>query len=177
MHTELRALKRSEYDQQQREKERLALQQRRDLDELKQRREQEAIAQIRQQRHTFRSRPIKHYKPVEVKPSEKPLTEPVSPQLGTSLLFMHSVSHHNQQQQQNHEALGHTVGRLKSATSLLSLQHFHNDKDNVKLSQPKKHNGSMRCFDDAAKASGSSSTKARTTSHENLNAHNNGFKF
>ena len=102
MHTELRALKRSEYDQQQKEKERMAMLLRRDLEEEKMRRQQEEIQKIRSQRHTFRSRPIKQYKAVEVKPSTKPLTEPKSPQLGTSL---------NQS------------SRLKSATSMLSLQY------------------------------------------------------
>lgn len=83
LHTELRALKRNEFDQSLKEKERMAILLRRELEEEKMKKQQEEIQKIRAQRN-FRSRPIKHYKPVEVKPSEKPLTEPRSPQLGVS---------------------------------------------------------------------------------------------
>ena len=83
LHTELRALKRNEFDQSLKEKERMAILLRRELEEEKTRKQQVEIQKIRAQRN-FRSRPIKHYKAIEVKPSEKPLTEPRSPQLGVS---------------------------------------------------------------------------------------------
>jgi hypothetical protein len=118
MHSELRALKRNEYDQQQKEKERQAMAMRRDLDAAKMKKQQEEIQKIRNQRHTFRSRPIKHYKPIEVKSSEKPLTEPKSPNLSTS---QQNISQLPPQAQSNRPLQARQ--RLKSASSMLSL-HF-----------------------------------------------------
>jgi len=46
------------------------------------RKQQEEIQKIRSQR-TFRSQPIKHYNAVEIKPSNKPLTEAKSPNIGS----------------------------------------------------------------------------------------------
>lgn len=83
LHTELRALKRQEYDQSMKEKEKLAQQMKHDLDLARLKKQQEEIQKIRMQR-TFRSNPIKHYKPVDIKPSERPLTEPKSPHLSVS---------------------------------------------------------------------------------------------
>ena len=167
MHTELRAQKRSEYDQHQKEKERQALMLRRDMEEEKMRRQQEEIQKIRMQRHTFRSRPIKHYKPVEVKPSEKPLTEPISPQLGTSLSTSSHISHisHNGRQQSR--------SRLKSASSMLSLHNFDSIADNNSVSNnlssgPKMRaqNGSLSCLN----TNSNSNRNDLIKSNENLNS-------
>jgi hypothetical protein len=84
LHTELRALRRNEFEQQLKEKERMAVLKRRDLEMEKMRKQQEEINRLRSQL-TFKSNPIKQYKPVEVKPSEKPLTEPRSPQFNASM--------------------------------------------------------------------------------------------
>jgi hypothetical protein len=78
LHTELRALKRNEFEQQLKEKERIAVLKRRDLELEKMRRQHEEIQKLRAQSH-FKSNPIKHYRPVELKPSERPLTSPKSP--------------------------------------------------------------------------------------------------
>jgi len=86
LHTELRALKRQEYEQSMKEKEKMAIQMKHDLDSERLKKQQEEIQKIRIQR-TFRSQPIKHYKPIELKPSEKPLTDPKSPNL--------TGNHHN----------------------------------------------------------------------------------
>jgi hypothetical protein len=86
LHTELRALKRQEYDQSMKEKEKMAIQVKQDLDSERLKKEQEEIQKIRMQR-TFRTQPIKHYKPIEIKHSEKPLTDPKSPNL--------TVNHHH----------------------------------------------------------------------------------
>jgi len=40
----------------------------------------------------FRSNPIKHYKPVTLKPSDKSLTEPKSPNLSTSIARLNELS-------------------------------------------------------------------------------------
>jgi hypothetical protein len=153
MHTELRAQKRNEYDQHQKEKERQALLLRRDMEEEKMRRQQEEIQKIRMQRHTFRSRPIKYYKPVEVKPSEKPLTEPISPQLGTSLStsshIIHQTSHFNNTASniRHHNS----TSKLKSASSMLSL-HNYDMTDDINLNnlslgpKVKAQNGSLNCL-------------------------------
>lgn len=82
LHTELRAQKRLEFEQSIREKERLAAQQRLVYEQEKQRQEQELIQRLRN-KSTFKSQPIRHYRPVEVKPSEKPLTSPKSPHIGS----------------------------------------------------------------------------------------------
>jgi len=84
LHTELRALRRNEFEQQLKEKERMAMLKRRDLEMDKMRKQQEEINRLRSQ-IIFKSNPIKQYKPVEVKPSEKPLTEPRSPLFNASM--------------------------------------------------------------------------------------------
>jgi hypothetical protein len=91
LHTELRALKRQEYDHNMKEKEKIALQMKQELDIERLKKQQEEIQKIRMQR-TFRSNPIKHYKPVELKPSDKPLTEPKSPQLSVSTTKLANLS-------------------------------------------------------------------------------------
>lgn len=79
LHTEMRALKRNEYDQHMKERERMANLIRQDMEQEKMRKQQEEIQKLRI-KNTFKSNPIKHYKPVELKPSEKQLTSPRSPQ-------------------------------------------------------------------------------------------------
>lgn len=79
LHTELRALKRNEYESQMKERERMANLKKQDLEQEKMKKQQEEIQKLRL-KNTFKSNPIKHFKPVEVKPSERPLTEPKSPQ-------------------------------------------------------------------------------------------------
>lgn len=91
LHTEMRAQKRMEFEQVMREKERLAAQQRLALEQERQRQEQETVQRLRST-STFRSQPIKHYKPVEIKPSEKPLTSPKSPHLATLTCHHHNYS-------------------------------------------------------------------------------------
>lgn len=83
LHTELRALKRLEYESQIKERERTASQVRLDLEREKIKKQLEEIKKLRSQ-SIVRSNPIKQYKPVEVKPSAKPLTNPISPNLGIS---------------------------------------------------------------------------------------------
>lgn len=154
MHTELRALKRSEYDQQQKEKERHALMLRREHEEEKQRRQMEEIQKIRMQRHTFRSQPIKHYAPVEVKPSEKPLTEPVSPRLGSAISSsnihsMHNLSHQSYNiNNNNNNATNQRT--LKSATSAVSLNNVGIEAGHLEETNSRQVN-------------------TRTASHEHLN--------
>ncbi|RMZ95970.1 targeting for Xklp2 [Brachionus plicatilis] len=79
LHTELRAIKRTEYDNQLKERERMAYLKKKDLEQEKMKKQHEEIQKLRV-KNTFKSNPIKHFKPVEVKPSERPLTEPKSPQ-------------------------------------------------------------------------------------------------
>lgn len=80
LRTELRAQQRQEYDQSVKEKERQANLQRQAYEQEKARKQEEEHQRIRT-KSTFKAQPIKHYKPVEVKPSELPLTEPHSPPL------------------------------------------------------------------------------------------------
>lgn len=175
MHTELRAQKRSEYDQQQKEKERQALLLRRDMEEEKMRRQQEEIQKIRMQRHTFRSRPIKHYKPVEVKPSEKPLTEPISPQLGTSLSTSSHISH---QTSHYNTSRHHSTSRLKSASSMLSLHNFDSTNENNVASNNLNAGSKMRAQNESLGClnmnSNSNKRRELVKSDENLNRE---FKF
>jgi len=179
MHTELRAQKRSEYDQHQKEKERQALLLRRDMEEEKMRRQQEEIQKIRMQRHTFRSRPIKYYKPVEVKPSEKPLTEPVSPQLGTSLSTsshtINQTSHYNNNSTASNIRHHNSTSKLKSASSMLSLHNYDMADDvssmtnNLSMGpKMKAQNGSLNCLNNNGVRS------KMMKSDENLNSE---FKF
>lgn len=92
LHTELRALRRNEYDQTMKEKEKIAILVKQDLEAEKARKQQEEINRLRT-KSQFRFQPIKQYKPIEIKPSEKPLTNPRSPQLITSTNTSHMSSH------------------------------------------------------------------------------------
>lgn len=97
LHTELRAAKRFEFEQNMKEKERLAEQQRLHYEQEKQRQEREIVQRLRTASN-FKSQPIRHYRPVEVKPSERPLTSPKSPNLATTHQLSHQsshLSHHN----------------------------------------------------------------------------------
>ncbi|CAF0708526.1 unnamed protein product [Brachionus calyciflorus] len=80
LHTELRAMKRTEYEQHQKERERMANLKKQDLEQEKMKKQQEEIQKLRL-KTTFKSNPIKHFKPVEIKPSERTLTDPKSPLL------------------------------------------------------------------------------------------------
>jgi hypothetical protein len=90
LHTEVRALKRGEYDYQMKEKEKLADQIKQDLEAERLRRQQEETQRLRT-KSNFKVQPIKQYKPIEIRPSEKPLTAPRSPNLATSA---NATSHH-----------------------------------------------------------------------------------
>ena len=102
LHTELRAFKRQEYDQSMREKEKMASLLKQELESDKLKKQQEEIQKIRMQRN-FRSNPVKHYKPVELKPSVRPLTDPKSPQLSNSMLKLNSsaMGRHNDESMSN----------------------------------------------------------------------------
>lgn len=105
LHTELRAQKRHEFDAIMKEKERLAAQQRLAYEQEKQRQEQELIQRLRSQT-TFKSQPVRHYKPIEIKPSEKALTSPKSPHLG-ALVHNSSLSNKkNSRLGSSHDDLG-----------------------------------------------------------------------
>ncbi len=82
LHTEARAAKRGEFDQAIKEKERLADQIKQELEAERLRRDQEEIQQLRI-KSNFKAQPIKQYKPIEIKPSERPLTVPKSPNLSS----------------------------------------------------------------------------------------------
>ena len=104
LHTELRAQRRNEFDAIMKEKERLAAQQRQMYEQQKQQQEQEHIQRIRS-RSLFKSQPIRHYKPIEIKPSERPLTSPISPHLGSLLPNNLSVAKKNSMMNESHDDL------------------------------------------------------------------------
>jgi hypothetical protein len=95
LRTEIRAMKRSEYEQSIKEKEKMACIIKNDLEQEKMRKQKEEVNRIRS-KSQFRVEPIKKYKPIEIKPSEKQLTRPKSPQFNlsnnTSTQF-HNLSH------------------------------------------------------------------------------------
>lgn len=78
LHTEMRAMKRSEYDQQMREKERMAQQMRAQIEAQKAQQEHEELTRMRSQ-SVVKAQPLRYYKPIDIKPSEQPLTAPRSP--------------------------------------------------------------------------------------------------
>ncbi len=78
LHTELRALKRKEYDQERKEREKLASLIRREREKETMRKQLEEIQTIRMQT-LFRSKPVKHYNQVLVNKSSKPVTVAKSP--------------------------------------------------------------------------------------------------
>lgn len=91
LRTEVRAMKRSEYEKDLKDKEKMAFEVKQLLDKEKERKQKEEIQKIRNQRN-FRSKPIKHYTGLTPKPSEKSLTAPKSPQLSTSTLRLNDLS-------------------------------------------------------------------------------------
>lgn len=78
LNTELRAYKRIEYERLKKEKEKMACRIKKELETSRTYIDMEEIKKIRSN-SIIRSNPIKLYKPVIVKPSSKPLTNPVSP--------------------------------------------------------------------------------------------------
>jgi hypothetical protein len=84
LQTEARAQKRQQYDQYLKDKERMTELVRKNLEMQKMIETKNDIQKMRSQL-LFKSKPFKQIKPMEVKPSEKPLTEPKSPHLGLYL--------------------------------------------------------------------------------------------
>ena len=84
LHSGERALKRREFDEHLKQKEREMAELQRKQAEEQRRREEEEIRELRKQL-VPKARPIMHYAPVQVKPAEKKLTVPVSPALQTNL--------------------------------------------------------------------------------------------
>jgi hypothetical protein len=91
LHTEMRALKRGEFEQQMKEKEKAANEMRRELEADRLRRIQEETQRLRT-KSVLKVQPIKQYKPIEIKPSEKPLTDPKSPNLTATFNSSHANS-------------------------------------------------------------------------------------
>lgn len=116
LHTEMRALKRHEYEQAQKEKERLAQLVKHDIEQEKIKKQQEEIQKIRS-KSNFRSNPIKHYKPIELKPSEKPLTEPRSPQFNITQSINQSQRLGNSSMQNSASNLANVSGSAAANTS------------------------------------------------------------
>ena len=83
LHTEVRALRRNEYDQMMKDRERQGALIKQELEAKELKRQMDEIQRLRMAR-SFKSNPIKHYNKVEVKPSERPLTEPKTPPLSAS---------------------------------------------------------------------------------------------
>ena len=108
LHTELRAFKRQEYDQAVKEKEKMASLLKQELESDKLKKQQEEIQKIRMQRN-FRSNPVKHYKPVELKPSVRPLTDPKSPQLSNSMLKLNSSAMGRHNDSMNNQSSSHRL--------------------------------------------------------------------
>ncbi|CAF0950686.1 unnamed protein product [Brachionus calyciflorus] len=88
LHTELRAYKRIEYERFQKEKEKIASMIKKDLETSRIQNEKEEIKRMRSN-SIVRSNPIRHYKPMIVKPSSKPLTNPISPNLSARSFCYH----------------------------------------------------------------------------------------
>jgi len=77
-HSEKRAEERAKYELEQKQKEAELEGAKRLLEERRKREEEEEIARIRREA-VPKAQPIRHYKPVEVHPSDKPLTLPMAP--------------------------------------------------------------------------------------------------
>ena len=84
LHTEARAQKRQQYDKYLKDKERMAELIKKNLEMQKMIESKNEIQKMRSQL-LFKSKPFKQLKAMEIKPSEKPLTEPKSPHLGLIL--------------------------------------------------------------------------------------------
>jgi len=78
LHSEKRAEERSQYDKERQQKEAEMEGEKRLLEERRKREEEEEVNRMRKQQ-VHKAQPIRHYRPVEVAPSEKPLTHPQSP--------------------------------------------------------------------------------------------------
>jgi len=78
LHSETRAAKRHQYDQYLKDKEKMQELIKKNLDMQKAIENKNDIQKLRSQM-TFKSRPFKQCKPMEIRPSEKPLTDPRSP--------------------------------------------------------------------------------------------------
>ena len=91
LHTEARAQKRQQYEQYLKDKERMTEMIRKNIEMQKLIESKNEIQKMRSQL-TFKSKPFKQIKAMEIKPSEKPLTEPKSPHLG---LFLASNGVHS----------------------------------------------------------------------------------
>lgn len=82
LHTEARAHKRHQYDQYLKDKERMAEMIKKNLEMQKMIENKNEIKKLRSQLN-FKSKPFKEVKPMEIKPSEKPLTDPKSPEFAS----------------------------------------------------------------------------------------------
>lgn len=80
LHSDRRAEERAAYELERSAKEAGLEGQRREMEERKRRREEEEVMKLRRAA-VHKAQPIKHYKPLEVKPSTKPLTQPEPPHL------------------------------------------------------------------------------------------------
>jgi len=78
LHSDRRAEERAAYELERSAKEAGLEGQRREMEERKRRQEEEEVMKLRRAA-VHKAQPIKHYKPVEVKPSTKPLTQPELP--------------------------------------------------------------------------------------------------
>jgi len=80
LHTDRRAEERREYEMEKKKKEVDLDSAKRQLEQRKEREQEEEVQKMRKQQ-VHKAQPIRGYKPVEIKPSEKPLTMPMSPRL------------------------------------------------------------------------------------------------
>jgi targeting protein for Xklp2 len=81
LHTEARAQKRYQYDKYLKDKERMAELMKKNIEMQKMIESKNDVQKLRSQL-LFKSKPFKQVKPMEIRPSEKPLTEPKSPSHG-----------------------------------------------------------------------------------------------
>ncbi len=89
--TELRAMRRQEYENSKKQKEILGDLMKRELMAQKMKQNEEKMKKLRQE-CIIRSNAIKNYKPVLVKPSCRPLTNPMSPRFTKTTSFMKKSS-------------------------------------------------------------------------------------
>jgi len=80
LHSDRRAEEREKYEKERLKREVDLDQARREGELRRKQEEQEEVARLRRQA-VHKAQPVKGYKPIQVKPSEKPLTHPVSPRL------------------------------------------------------------------------------------------------
>merc|ERR1711936_701477 len=96
LHSDRRAEEREAFDLKVKQKEVDMEGAKREQEERRKREEQEEVARLRKAA-VHRAQPIRNYKPVEVKPSEKPLTNPSSPKFlsGTSKAMNMNTTYSN----------------------------------------------------------------------------------